>query len=297
MEEVKLRITNNERVRISLQRNYENASKDSKFQNLVKKLEITKDEAMKYTSKFESIIEQLEKCHDCKGLFECSSSYEGHAEYPKKIENKLYFTYTPCRFTKEIEDKKNKKKTEGKIIENARMKDIDINDKNRVKVIKWLKNFYDKYDVSKNMKGLYLHGNFGCGKTFLISCLLNELHIKKNATIEIVYFPEALRTLKDDFSLFADKMDNYQKVEILLIDDIGAEKVTDWGRDEVLGTILQSRMNDKLPTFFTSNLDIKELEEHLMGKSSSDVIKARRIIERIKQLSEDMEMISENKRK
>ena len=177
------------------------------------------------------------------------------------------------------------------------MKDIDINDKNRVKVIKWLKNFYDKYDEGKSMKGLFLHGNFGCGKTFLISCLLNELHIKKNASIEIVYFPEALRTLKDDWDLFADKMDNYQKVDLLLIDDIGAEKVTDWGRDEVLGTILQSRMNDKLPTFFTSNLNIDELEDHLRGKSSSDVVKARRIIERIKQLSEDMEMISENRRK
>ena len=297
MNNLKNIVTNNEKVRIGLQRNFENACSNPKFKNLIKKLGISNDEAMKYTSKFESIIEQIEKCSKCKGLFECSSNYEGHAEYPNKIENKLYFSYTPCRYTKEIEEKKNKKKTEGKIIESSRMKDIDINDKNRVKVIKWLKNFYDKYDPSKNMKGLFLHGNFGCGKTFLISCLLNELHIKKNVDIEIVYFPEALRTLKDDFSLFADKMDYYQKVDILLIDDIGAEKVTDWGRDEVLGTILQSRMNDKLPTFFTSNLNIDELEDHLRGKGTSDIIKARRIIERIKQLSEDIEMISENRRK
>ena len=297
MEDVKQRFTNNEKVRISIQRNYEKACTDPKFKNFVKKIGATKDEAMKNTSKLEEIISQLEKCRECKGLFECSSKLEGHVEFPKKVENKLYFTYTPCRYTKEVEEKKSKKKTEGQIIDSARMKDIDIDDKNRVKVIKWLKNFYDKYDVSKNMKGLFLHGNFGCGKTFLISCLLNELRIKKNASIEIVYFPEALRTLKDDFSLFADKMYNYQHVDILLIDDIGAEKVTDWGRDEVLGTILQSRMNDKLPTFFTSNLNIKELEEHLMGKGSLEAVKARRIIERIKQLSEDMEMISENRRK
>ena len=297
MDSVKNKVTNSEKVRIGLQRSYEDACKDNKFKALVKKVDITKEEAMQNTSKFQKIIEQLERCKNCKGLFECSSDYEGHAEYPKKIEDKLYYTYIPCRYTKEIEDKKSKKKTEGQIIETARMKDIDIDDKNRVKVIKWLKNFYDKYDEAKSMKGLFLHGNFGCGKTFLISCLLNELHIKKNASIEIVYFPEALRTLKDDWDLFADKMDNYQKVDLLLIDDIGAEKVTDWGRDEVLGTILQSRMNDKLPTFFTSNLNIDELEDHLRGKSSSDVVKARRIIERIKQLSEDMEMISENRRK
>ncbi len=298
MENLNNKFTSSEKVRITLQRNYDHACMNPKFKNLVNKVEMSKEDAMKNTSKLEKIIFQLEKCHECKGLFECSSDYEGNVEYPTKIEDKFYFTYIPCKYYKDLEDKKNKKKTESKILYSARMKDIDITDKKRVHVIKWLKNFYDKYDISKSMKGLYLHGNFGCGKTYLISSLLNELKFKKNVSIEIVYFPEALRTLKDDWDLFADKMYNYQNVDILLIDDIGAEKVTEWGRDEVLGTILQSRMNDKLPTFFTSNLNINELEEHLKGlKTSDSQIKARRIIERIKQLSEDMEMISENKRK
>ena len=90
----------------------------------------------------------------------------------------------------------------------------------------------------------------------------------------------------------------YASVEILLIDDIGAEKVSDWGRDEILGTILQSRMNNHLTTFFTSNLSIEELEKHLaITKDSQDIVKARRIIERVKQLTEDMELISINRRK
>ena len=85
---------------------------------------------------------------------------------------------------------------------------------------------------------------------------------------------------------------------MLLIDDIGAEKVTEWSRDEILGTILQKRMNNYKTTFFTSNLNMEELERHLRINSySDDEIKARRIIERIKQLTVDMEMISENKRK
>ena len=186
MENLKEKFTNSEKVRITLQRNYDHACSNPKFKNFVHKIGITKDEAMKNTSKLEKILFQLEKCRECKGIFECSSDYEGNVEYPKIIEDKLYFTYTPCRYMKEIEEKKEKKKTEGKIISNARMKDIDITDKNRVKVIKWLKNFYDKYDISKNMKGLYLHGNFGCGKTFLISCLLNELKVKKNPHILMV---------------------------------------------------------------------------------------------------------------
>ena len=296
METVKEKFTNKEKVRISLKRNYTHACNNPTFRNFIAKVGMSEEEAIKHTSKLEKIIEQLERCKECKGMFECSSDFEGNVEYPKKIENQFYFTYVPCKYTKQFEKQKEKKNTESKILSQARMKNIDIDDKNRVKVIKWLKNFYDKFDLSKNMKGLYLHGNFGCGKTFLISCLLNELQVKKNCTVEIVYFPEALRTLKDNWELFADKMDLYQKVDLLLIDDIGAEKVTEWGRDEVLGTILQSRMNDKLPTFFTSNLTIEQLEEHLSGNKSLDAVKARRIIERIKQLSEDMELISKNRR-
>ena len=56
-------------------------------------------------------------------------------------------------------------------------------------------------------------------------------------------------------------------------------------------------MNHKLPTFFTSNLTIDELENHLsLTKGSEDKVKARRIIERIKQLTKNIELISVNRR-
>ena len=84
----------------------------------------------------------------------------------------------------------------------------------------------------------------------------------------------------------------------MLLDDIGAEYLTTWSRDEVLGTILQYRMDNNLTTFFTSNLNMKELESHLASsKNGVDEVKAKRIISRIEQLTEDLEMISKNLRK
>ena len=57
-------------------------------------------------------------------------------------------------------------------------------------------------------------------------------------------------------------------------------------------------MEEKLPTFFTSNLTLAELEDHLATTNKEvDHIKSRRIIERIKQLTTSVTMISENKRK
>ena len=240
--------------------------------------------------------DELKNCKTCKGLFMCKNKVSGHVLYPS-FDETLKFIYMPCKYQKELVRKEIDKKNKLDEIKNARMKDIDINDKNRVEVIKWLKEYYDNYEKVNTLKGLYLHGSFGSGKTFLIASLLNELEISKNAITEIVYLPELLRNMKEDFSIVEEKLDFLKNVDILLIDDIGAENVTSWGRDEILGTILQYRMNNKLSTFFTSNLTLEELEDHLsITKNSEDKVKARRIIERIKQLTEDKELVSKNRR-
>ena len=85
--------------------------------------------------------------------------------------------------------------------------------------------------------------------------------------------------------------------DVLLIDDIGAENNSPWSRDEVLGTILQYRMDSDLTTFFTSNFTINELETELSETNKgTDLIKARRIIERIKYLTVEDKLISKDKR-
>lgn len=277
---------------IELESSFEEACQDPKFVSLVKTLKLKNKEAMKITSKLQNAIEEKKKCENCKGIFMCQNAYSGHLVVPRKKEERIYFTYMPCKYQQRILEQENQNNKK------LRMKDIDTKDKKQLEIIKWLDQFYEEYDVTAGKKGLYLHGSFGSGKTYLVTALLNELNLAKNVSIEIVYFPEALRTLKEDFDLFGYKMNRYQNVDILLLDDIGAEKVTDWGRDEVLGTILQARMEKKKTTFFTSNLTIEELEQNLsLTKTSVDKVKARRIIERIKQLTVDRELISENRRK
>lgn len=283
--------------RRSLINNYDKACTNKEFRNLVKKIDVDDKIAMKYTSSLETTIKEINHCKDCPGLVYCQNRLEGHLLYPEKQNKQIVFSYLPCKYQIELKQKEENKHTRDKDIFNAKMSEIDITDKKRVHVIKWLKEFYDNYEKDKELKGLYLHGNFGCGKTYLISALFNELS-KKRISTEIVYFPELLRDIKSDFDTFANRIDYLENVDLLLIDDIGAEKVTEWSRDEILGTILQKRMNNYKTTFFTSNLNIEELERHLrMSNYSDDEIKARRIIERVKQLTVDMELISENKRK
>jgi len=269
---------------------------DPKFNKLVKSLKLSDDEIKRNLSSLEDTLEQLDNCKNCPGLASCKNHLKGYVYYPHKNESKVTFNYVPCKKLKKYEEDMRNKDSE-LALANAKMKDIDTSDANRYELIKWITKFFKDYDETKNNKGLYLHGSFGSGKTFIIAALFNELKEKKNVKYEIVYFPELLRTLKDNFNLLDSKVRYYSNVELLLIDDIGAEKVTDWGRDEILGTILQARMNNHLTTFFTSNLTIEELEKHLsLSKDSQDVVKARRIIERVKQLTIDMELVSINRR-
>lgn len=293
----KMILSNKEMILKKIDDSYYEAMKNVGFQNLVNRLNVSDDKIKKIVSKLEDTCLDLENCKNCSGLYECKNILPGHVNYPRVFDEKIIFSYTKCRFQKYFDSEKILKEKSKNVLDYSRMKDIDINDKNRFEVIKFLKVFFDSYSLNKITKGLYLHGSFGAGKTFLISCLFNELKEKKNINYLIVYFPELLRNLRDDFTVLDDKLNHIKNVSLLLIDDIGAEKVTDWGRDEILGSILQYRMNEGLSTFFTSNLNIFELETHLsLSKNSEDSVKSRRIIERVKQLTVDIELISVNKR-
>ena len=287
----------------SLQREFELMCQNDEFKSFVSKIKLPKKELIKYTSLLEESMNEYNNCLNCKSIMECKNKVEGYAYLPKIDDAKLRFNYKSCRYKEKMtEDNKHLKNVTlfkvPKEIKNAQMKDVYTKDKNRFPVIKQVKDFITNYKKDPQQKGLYLYGNFGCGKSFLIAAMFNEL-AKDNVKSAIVFWPEYLRELKASFGTDYDvKVDYIKMVPLLLIDDIGAENSTAWARDEILCTILQYRMDDKLPTFFTSNLDLKALEKHLsITKDNVDIVKARRIIERISQLTNTIELISENLRK
>lgn len=278
---------------------------DMTFRRLANNTKLPTETLMKYTTRLEKASCEHKNCSKCKNIMECLNEVTGYAYTPDVNGNDIEFAYYPCEFKKmmEIENKYLNNIyyfDMPKDIKNARMKDINPKDKNRFETIKWIKTFLTNYEENKHIKGLYLNGNFGCGKTYLLSAMLNEL-ARNGERVAIIYYPEFLRNLKESFydnEVYKQKFDYVKKVPLLLLDDIGAETTTEWSRDEVLGTILQYRMEESLPTFFTSNLTLNELEQHLSTTNREvDVVKSRRIMERIKQLTDNITMISVNLRK
>ncbi len=285
-----------------LERQFEEALNDETFKKLVSKIKAPRSELVKYTSHFVDSAENLKNCAQCKNIMECKNIITGFVYYPEIEHDNIVFSYVPCKYKKKL-DKENEYQNNimsfdmPREILSASMKNIFTDDKNRTETIRWLTTFIKKYENNEKCKGLYLTGNFGCGKTYLVAASFNEL-AKKGYKVAIIYYPEFLRELKSSFSDdFGNIFNKIKKADLLLIDDIGAETVTSWNRDEILGTLLQYRMQEGLPTFFTSNYSIEELEEHLSSNDSEGKVKARRIIERIKYLTDNIIMIAENRRK
>lgn len=282
-------------------KNYKLAMEDKLFASLTYKLGLDESILSKYTSKLESTVCDLKKCKNCKSLDCCELEVKGYVNYPSVQDDYLVFSYTPCRYKKEEiknESKVNFYKTSVSL-RNAKMNDIKLDDKARVEVLKYVKEFMKDYP--NNKKGIYLYGPFGSGKSYILNAVLNELS-RKGAYCVSVYYPLLLKELKTTFN--ASDIEGFDLLyqdlltcDILLLDDLGAENNTPWSRDEVLGTVLQYRMDNEKTTFFTSNFDLGQLEEQLsMTSSGSEKVKARRIIERIKSLAKPIMLNGSDKR-
>lgn len=283
-------------------KNFNEAKENSCFLEFVSKLNLPDEVLMKYTTSLEECSNNYYICSNCKGLIHCPFKLLGYSYLPRVIDGRIEFDYQPCKYkVKDI--KKNSYQNNvsmyflPKDIKDASMDKIYSNDSNRYEAILWVNTFLGNYRKGKISKGLYLSGNFGSGKTYLISALFNEL-AHDGVRSAIVFWPEFLRDLKSSFSSdFKEKYDFVKSVPLLLIDDIGAEATTSWSRDEIFCPLVQYRMQEHLPTFFTSNLDLNALEEHFsVTKERVDHIKARRIIERVIQLTDQVSMVSKNLR-
>ena len=105
--------------------------------------------------------------------------------------------------------------------------------------------------------GLLVYGPVGCGKTHLAVAVLYHL-LDKRSPSEMLFY--AVPDLLDDIRATyggdvkrADVLGAAQDVPILVLDDFGSERVTDWV-GEKLYQIINHRYNGRLQTIVTSNL-------------------------------------------
>lgn len=152
--------------------------------------------------------------------------------------------------------------------------------------------FAGDFMANKNPTGLLLVGGVGSGKTYLVASLVNylaeamELYsyddysedyinylkadylwILQNKGVCFIVLSELLEYLKDCYSndeTWKSKRitEHLRKIDLLVLDDMGAEKTSDWTK-ELLFNIIDYRYNEQLPMIVTTNCVPEELKEKI----------------------------------
>lgn len=269
--------------------------------------EIDKQVVEKSLNKLYEFITASHQCDKCPNLEGCINVMKGFEPKLTLNQGLIDVTYIRCPQKERDDEKRAVNKMLNSLymprdVMKAQLIDVDTYyDSSRLDIVDKASEFITQYVETGDLpeKGLYIHGKFGTGKSFILGALANELANRKIRTV-VVYLPEFLREIKQSIqdNSLNEKIEFVKKATVLMIDDIGAESMTAWARDEVLGTILQYRMADQLPTFFTSNFTLSELEHHLTfsQRGEKEPIKAARIMERIKILSDPMLLSGKNRR-
>lgn len=136
--------------------------------------------------------------------------------------------------------------------------------------------------AKEDNRSLFITGSFGAGKTHhaisvmknYIDNLPNSCFVQPFSKLPIfITVPDLLLTIRSVFSLQKceeEIVDKYSNTPLLVLDDLGAEKTTDFSL-QTLYIILNRRYNEQLQTIITSNLTLDEVKDRLGDRIASRI--------------------------
>ena len=141
------------------------------------------------------------------------------------------------------------------------------------KVINFSKHFINNFEDSKE-KNLLFTGTTGIGKTYISSCIANEI-LKKGYTVLYQTAPVLLDSIfsyKYNNNSSKELYDNLFNVNLLIIDDLGTENLTAAKFTEIF-TILNSRLlTSNTKTIISTNFSLEELSKMYDSRILSRII-------------------------
>jgi len=139
---------------------------------------------------------------------------------------------------------------EGKPLFFSGVRDFDFQNN----LVKTVKDFLD----GQSSRGVFVYGRPGVGKTYVFKALHNEM-INRRVNSCFIKTIHLLTALKSDFDQIAKNLMDFQKVEVLILDDFGAEKLTEFVQEKFY-EILDFRYENRYPTFISSNQGLAQVD-------------------------------------
>ena len=145
---------------------------------------------------------------------------------------------------------------------------FDLDDNQNPKITNAAKKYVENFkDIKKRGSGLLLFGNVGSGKTFTAACVANAL-IDRGYPCLVTNFARLTNTISGMYDGKQAYIDGLNKFDLLVIDDLGSERETEY-MGEIVHNIIDSRYRANLPLIITTNLSLTDLQ------NPSDVRKQR----------------------
>lgn len=269
--------------------------------------ELSREDYLKALSMVYAAVKEKYYCDNCTGLEQCPNLVKGHFSELDVTNGQIVSAIAPCDKQLAYEEQQRTRRlmrsyyvSEETLSASFETLEVDQSNIKAVsRAIQFCEEFAAGYKDKRNVKGIYLHGPFGVGKSYLMGAVARELSSRGISSL-MVYVPDFVREIKESIAdnSYASKLELLKEVPVLILDDLGAENLTPWIRDEILGVILHQRVNNHLPTLYTSNYSLEELEDHLSISNGNriELTKARRILERIRHYVDLFIIESENRR-
>jgi DNA replication protein DnaC len=140
-------------------------------------------------------------------------------------------------------------------------------------VVRVIRRFCERIDEQLDAgRGLWLMGNVGTGKTTL-AMLVSRAALDAGRSVAIYSLPRLLAEIRATFEAdhegsYVDFLDRLAAVDLLHIDDVGAERTSAWVLEQ-LYSIVNTRYEDERSVIITTNLERDELVEQIRERTMS----------------------------
>jgi DNA replication protein DnaC len=122
-------------------------------------------------------------------------------------------------------------------------------------------------------RGVWIMGDVGTGKTML-AMLVSKAALDAGRSVAIYSLPRLLNLIREaiaDEEGVVGFLDRLAAVDLLHIDDVGAENRTDWALEQ-LYSIINTRYEDERSIVITTNLEPTELAEQIGARTVSRLV-------------------------
>ena len=204
-----------------------------------------------------------------------------------KFGDKTHVVRCVCKCeSKELEEKKRQEEYEEQMRRINRLKEASMMDKKyrevtfdkyevreeNKKVLEMAKKYASRFqDMYKKNQGLLLYGPVGTGKSFTAACIGNYL-LNNAKPVIMTSFVKILQDIWEN-DREAEYITILNSASLLIIDDLGTERETDYALEKVYN-IIDSRVRANKPMIITSNLELNDMME-------CEDIRKKRIYDRI----------------